>query len=173
MPQVAHELLTLAAYARHRGCSRPAVSKALREKRITLTAEGLIDPVAADAQWQARTRPRATAKPAAAELPLSADAAGVSYQEAKRRQAVADMLQAERLEAEQRGELLRREVMERVVGDLAAALKQRVMQVKARLAPLLAAETDVAKVSAMLDAELRAALEASASNGQQAGEVAP
>ena len=166
-------LTSVAAWGASEGITRQAAHTAVRRSGIPLQ-DGRVDPAVASALYRQRTRPRVRTKaPATAAPEPGQPAPEISYQEARRRQAVADMLQAERLEAEQRGELLRREVMERVVGDLAAALKQRVMQVKARLAPLLAAETDVAKVSAMLDAELRAALEASASNGQQAGEVAP
>ncbi len=156
MTQVPQKLLTPAAYARHRGVSRPAVVKALHAGRITLTPEGLIDPIAADAQWLANTRPRITPK----HTTEATEAGEISYAEARRRQAVADMLMSERLEAEQRGELLRHATMERIVGNLASGLRQRVMGVTARLAPLLAAESNVTKVSAMLDAELRQALAA-------------
>ncbi|MCU0919157.1 MAG: hypothetical protein MUF16_02300 [Burkholderiaceae bacterium] len=83
----------------------------------------------------------------------------IDYQEERARRERAEANLAEFKLAELRGELLRREVMERVVGTRAAQIKDSVLQVKARLAPLLAAETDVAKVSAMLDAELRAALD--------------
>jgi hypothetical protein len=49
-------------------------------------------------------------------------------------------------------------VVDKVVGEQAARTREAVLQVKGRLAPLLAAESDVLKVAAMLDAELRAAL---------------
>ncbi len=88
--------------------------------------------------------------------------AAIDYREerARRERAEADL--AELKLAELRGELLRREIMEKTVGELAARLKESVLQVKSRLAPLLAAETDAAKVSTMLDEELRKALDTAA-----------
>lgn len=53
-----HSKLTPAAYARHRVCSRAAVSKAIAQGRISVDVDGMIDPVGADAQWRAHTRPR-------------------------------------------------------------------------------------------------------------------
>ncbi|MFL0805540.1 MAG: elements of external origin [Agarilytica sp.] len=44
-------------YAVHRGTSEGAVRKALRSGRISLEADGLIDPKKADAQWSANTDP--------------------------------------------------------------------------------------------------------------------
>jgi len=98
--------------------------------------------------------PAGSADPGAAQLPVVID-----YREERARRERAEANLAELKLAELRGELLRREEMERLVGSLAAGLKESVLQVKGRLAPLLAAESDVMKVSAMLDTELRAALE--------------
>jgi phage terminase Nu1 subunit (DNA packaging protein) len=95
-----------------------------------------------------------------ADVPAEATAAqAIDYREerARRERAEADL--AELKLAELRGDLLRREEMERLVGSLASHLRESVLQIKGRLAPLLAAETDVMKVSSMLDTELRAALE--------------
>jgi hypothetical protein len=49
--------MNIAAYARHRGCSRQAVYKALETGRITRGPDGSIDPAKADAQWLANTSP--------------------------------------------------------------------------------------------------------------------
>lgn len=45
------------AYARHRGVSPEAVSKAVKAGRITVNADGRIDPEVADRQWEANTDP--------------------------------------------------------------------------------------------------------------------
>jgi hypothetical protein len=45
------------AYARHRGVSEGAVRKAIAAGRISLEADGTIDPVKADAQWDSQTDP--------------------------------------------------------------------------------------------------------------------
>jgi hypothetical protein len=44
-------------YAAHRGVSHTAVAKALATGRITAEADGMIDPVKADRQWDAATDP--------------------------------------------------------------------------------------------------------------------
>ena len=44
-------------YAAHRGVSHTAVGKAISSGRITLEADGSIDPVTADRQWDAQTDP--------------------------------------------------------------------------------------------------------------------
>lgn len=50
-------MMTQAEYARHRGVSRQAVSKALRTGRIVLVEGGKIDPEVADAAWRQNTDP--------------------------------------------------------------------------------------------------------------------
>lgn len=45
-------------YARRRGVTEGAIRKAVRDKRITLTASGKIDPAIADVEWAKNTLPR-------------------------------------------------------------------------------------------------------------------
>ncbi len=169
MPHVAPKLLTQAGYARHRGVSRPAVARAVREGRITLAPGGLIDPVAADAQWDANTRPRAGTK----EQPTAPEAVGteatMSYKEATRRRAVADMLQAERAEREQAGELIRVQAVRDVLALDYATTREAIMQMPARMAPLLAAETDPAAVERILSVEIHQALSRLAGSADAVG----
>jgi len=47
------ELVTQAEYARRRGCSKMAVTKAVQREQIRLV-QGLIDPIEADASWPRR-----------------------------------------------------------------------------------------------------------------------
>jgi len=49
--------MSIGAYARHRGCDRTAVRYAIDTGRIEVGPAGLIDPVAADAAWEANTEP--------------------------------------------------------------------------------------------------------------------
>jgi hypothetical protein len=52
-------MLSIRAYAKHRGCSDGAVRKAIEKGKIHATGSGKetrIDPVAADAEWAANTR---------------------------------------------------------------------------------------------------------------------
>lgn len=159
MNQVTSKLLSPAAYARHRGCSRPAVARAVREGRITATPEGLIDPAVADIQWQAHTRPRVRVKGRqAAELPLDAGPPRVTYDEARRRQAVADAIMAERAERLQAGSLVRLDDITREHSRLLTSLRDAFRNIPARLCATLAAEADPHRVDALLQAEIDAAL---------------
>ena len=67
MPVVDVNLMTQAQYARHRGCSKQAVSRAVAGERIrTFGADKLVDPELADVQGQRNTRVRASNRPATA-----------------------------------------------------------------------------------------------------------
>ena len=161
MAQVDMKLLTPAAYARHRGVSRPAVAKALRERRITATAEGLIDPVAADVQWQTNTRPRAgyerrTAPPAAAAA-AGQDADFISYAEAKRRTAIADMLVAAREAARQARQLCRVEEVKTLWAESLTVCRSRLLNIASRVAPQVP-QPHVRLVFDAITAEVREAL---------------
>lgn len=71
--------LSRRAYAARRGCSESAVRKAIAAGRISLEADGTIDPVRADAAWNARTDPSqqrgAHARAAAPESTLASEPA--------------------------------------------------------------------------------------------------
>ena len=61
--------VSLREYARRRGVSHTAVGKAIKDGRISVEADGSIDPVKADLQWDAQTNPamrRGTAQHASA-----------------------------------------------------------------------------------------------------------
>lgn len=63
--------ISIRAYARARGVSDTAVRKAIKTGRISALADGTIDPVQADAQWEGNTDPalqRKAAAPATAKV---------------------------------------------------------------------------------------------------------
>ena len=182
--------ITQAEYAKHRGCSAVAVHKAVTAGRISLI-NGLIDPVVADIQWAANTRARITrtapagpaapppasadamdqlkladapASPAIPELPPGDPVAEQSIYSAWRgRREAADAETAELKLQELRKELIRVSAVERVWSSVLTSAREHLLQVRSRLAPLLAAETDIFKVEQMLDDEHRRALELLAS----------
>lgn len=49
--------MTVVEYAKHRGVTEPGVRKALRDGRIGLRDDGMIDVDEADADWEANTNP--------------------------------------------------------------------------------------------------------------------
>lgn len=174
--------MTQAEYARHRGCSREAVRKAIESGRITTFGpEKLIDAVLADAQWQRNTRPRAPGvapssagaadAPAAAVRPVAAGpdpgapaygggygGEGGSYEEARTRRELAEASIAEMKQAEMEGLLIRVDALRAAWAAKISGARDALLQIPSRVAPVLAAETDLVAVTALLEAELRQAL---------------
>lgn len=88
--------LSRRAYAAHRGVSEAAVRKAIATGRITLEPDGTIDPVKADAQWDAHTDPAKQRGKHARQLGLEADAGATAEaaEEAKPQPAMKPVPQA-------------------------------------------------------------------------------
>ena len=164
MTQLDTALLKQAEYARHRHCSREAVRKAVASGRITTFGpDKLIDPELADAQWQRNTRARVRSASAdntipAANVPPVA-AVSVSYDEARRRRELAEASMAEMKQEELRGELIRVEAVKTALARVFSMTRDTLLQIPARLAPLLAADTDPANVQNVLYTEIHQALQ--------------
>ena len=162
-------LMTQAAYADHRGVSRVAVHKAIKQNRISLI-DGKIDPAVADIQWASNTRARAPASSKAAQTravdaatpppaggPVGeAEAEDYLRSRARREAAEADL--AEIRLAETRGDLIRLDAVQSALGTALATAREALLQIPARMAPLLAAEADPATVQNLLHAEIHRAL---------------
>ena len=84
--------------------------------------------------------------------PLSA------FDEARTRREVADANLSELKEAELRGLVIRADAMRSAWSSKVASMRDALLQIPNRLAPVLAAETDVFIVTTKLEAELRQAL---------------
>lgn len=159
------ELLTQAEYAKRRGCSKVAVHKAVKAGRISLTDDGKIDPVKADAQWSANSRARAGSEPSAAPAPQAPlppaaknpiePAEVPTYQESRARREAAEAELAEIKLQQLLGTLIDAAAVKAEWAKQVAAVREGLLNIPARLAPVLAAEADVSKVQASLDAELR------------------
>lgn len=170
--------LSQAEYAKHRGVSEAAVSKAIKAKRITLTQDGRIDPVAADAQWAANSRVRAgtgrSPAPSTRDPSEGADE-GVEkpgsndYWDARSRREMAEAETAEMELAKLKGELIEVKAVENVWSKTCSAVREHLLQVRARLAPQLAAESDPFKVDQLLEAEHNQALAELAKGAFMAG----
>jgi hypothetical protein len=172
------ELIGLREYARRRGVTLGAVQKAIKSGRIR-SIDGKIDPEVADIQWRRNTdvaqqRGAAAVASVASTATIAPKAprgdddptAGPQLLEsrARREQAMAELAELEL--AEKRGELV-------AVADVEKALVSKVLGVRDsldtladRLSPLLAAETDPAKVYAMLRSEIRQVLAQLSSQSQ-------
>lgn len=152
------ELVSKSEYARRRGCTESAVRRAVKDGRIS-EIDGKIDPVAADAQWSRNTQVRAGSRPAGqgdgvVHAPVADESDEDSYwaSRARRERTEADL--AELRLAEQRGQLVRAADVRATHARKLASLREALLQLPARVAPVLAAETDAARIDDVLQAEL-------------------
>jgi hypothetical protein len=156
-------LLSLRAYAKHRGVSLAAVQKAIRSGRIAANADGLIDSDRADTEWNANTRPgqrRATpAAPVTAEPAEAPVAAGLDYFRAR---AIREnyMARLAKIEFEEKtAKLISRDEVQVAAFTKARTVRDNLLNIPDRLAATLAAETDVDKVHQLMTGEIRKALD--------------
>lgn len=156
-------LMTQAAYARHRKCSKVAVGKAVKAGRISLV-NGLIDPKVADIQWQANSRARVS-QHGGDQLPLEAGNTPDEppkvddYVSNRNRREAAEAELAELRLAEEKGRLIRVDAVKAVVASVFSAARDALLQIPARLGPQLAAESDASKAQTMLHTEIHQALQ--------------
>lgn len=173
-----------AELARRLGVSRQAVSDLVRRGILTPDANGRIDEAAARAAILSSVHPTSktvqaaqasapapiapvAAAPALAPAPAAApqpEAAATNYHVAKTMREAAEAHIARLKLAEMRGELIRTDAVRAVMSNIFATTREAVLQMPARLAPLLAAESDPAAVQNLLHAELHAALESLANS---------
>lgn len=166
-------LLGLRAYARHRaerglvGRTLHAVQRAIADGRIT-PIDGKIDPEVADIQWAEKTDSAQQARGArgghaprpASEPPRLAPASGDrdGYFATKERRERAEAELAELELQERRRELVRASDVERATFDANRAVRDRVMGIADRVAPIVASEADVGRCHEIIANECRAAL---------------
>lgn len=169
--------LSIRAYAQHRkeqglsGCSPWSVKKALRDGRITRNDHGKIEPEIADREWEQNTNPAQRPDPG----PLSdnerergqrdqeLNPPGIpSYSQSR---AVKEAYQARiaRLQYEEMtGQVVRSSSVKAEAFRRARMVRDQILAVPDRLAPVLAAEGRAREVHRLLMDELRKALEAQA-----------
>lgn len=149
-------LISRADYARHRGISKPAVTQAIREGRITLI-DGKIDPVAADAQWAANTRNPKISIPVTTpdripDCAITQTVYDLQLARAKRETHEANI--AEMRERQKAGELVELQQVHLAYTTLAAQLRSALERIPDKLAPRLTAEQDAHAIHALLMTEL-------------------
>ena len=175
-------VLSVRAYARHRGVSHVAVMKAVRAGRIPQEADGTIDPAKADAAWEAQTdpakrpaspkaispAPAATPRPVAPEQaapspPPQRDApvaAGASFAQARTMHEVAKAQRARIQVAKLKDEMVDRARALALVFKLARQERDAWVTWPARVAGQMAAEAGIDPhiMQTLLEAHVRAHL---------------
>lgn len=154
------QLLTFTAYAKRRGVSVVAVSKAVKVGRITtiLDEKGRrrIDPEVADIQWARNTDPvqakRAAGQREQASPPAFQDPATGSVRD-RVETARAELFELEL--AEKRGMLVSAEEVRRAAFEKARVARDAMLSIPSRLAAVVAAEPDAAKCHDLLSVEIR------------------
>jgi len=155
-------LMSLRAYAKHRGVSLAAVQKAIHSGRITPTADGLIDSDRADAEWNAKTRPgQRRARPVASTTrePAEAPAAGLDYFRAR---AIRESYLARlaKLEFEERiAKVVDRDEVQVAGFTRGRVVRDNMLNIPDRVAATLAAESDEGRVHRILSDEILRALD--------------
>jgi len=169
--------VSLRAYARMRGCSLPAVQKAIKSKRITLLPDGTIDPERANQEWERNTlaggapkrtpaAPRGggskvTASAAPPAVPQPASAMSDPVRQYLRSRAVNETFKAKisQLEYEERSrKLIPAARASEYAATFSAIVKDALMSMPDRLAPMLAAVDEEKAIHRMLLAEVTAVL---------------
>jgi pyruvate/2-oxoglutarate dehydrogenase complex dihydrolipoamide acyltransferase (E2) component len=157
-------LLSLRAYAKHRGVSLAAVQKAIHSGRITANADGLIDSDRADAEWAAKTRPgQRRARPAPPAMREQAEAPGAGGLDYFRARAIRESYLARlaKIEFEEKtAKLVSRDEVQVAAFTRGRVVRDNLLNIADRLAATLAAESDVDKVHRLLSDEIRMALDA-------------
>lgn len=167
-------LMTVRAYARHRGITHPAVLRAIEDGRIRKRPDGKIDSAEADRLWELRTDPtkplnsvtgnphhrRAKGGP---PMPMGArGSAGGGNDGANDRllssyaaaRAIRESYQAKREKlAYERdvGKLVDADEVRAATFKAARSARDRMLGIPARLAPVLAAVSDPAEVQRLLE----------------------
>ncbi len=149
--------LSRRAYARHRGVAESAVRKAIATGRITVDADGKIDPAKADREWELQTDPvkrhsRTNPVPRAArktvddtlrEAGTAAPGGPAAYMRARAAREMIGAQVAKVKLAKMKGELVDRAKATALVFDLARRERDAWMNWPPRVAADMAAELGV------------------------------
>lgn len=172
-------MLSIRAYARHRGVSHTAVQKAIDSGRISVipgkNGRVKIDPEVADIQWAKNTRPDQQERGSLKDFektqndllnmsegaPLNAGAKEVQTSGLSREKSETEIIRRQMMElqlAKTRGELVNIADVERALASKILSANESLNSLVDRIAPILAAETDVNEVDKVLRFEIRRAM---------------
>lgn len=172
MRLVMPELLTITEYAKRRGVSQPAVTKAIKAGRITVVesdGKKLIDPDVADIQWAKNTRAKASniehvygCEVGAEGDGIEADVYDIKAARAKREYHEANI--AEMRERKEASELVEANAVNKAAIDAGAMLRHALESLPGKLSATLAAVDDAEEIRESLTREVDAILQDLAAN---------
>ena len=180
-PSTAIRKLTESGLARELGVSRQAIHDLVKRDILTKDKDGLIDvemakialanrvhPSSKTAAALQSTQPADTPPPSTAET--EPDGTEItSYHVAKTLREAAEAQMARLKLAEMQGALIRIDAVKATLATVFATTRDALLQIPARMAPLLAADADPASVHNMLHAEIHQALHHLAGSTDQIG----
>lgn len=144
--------LSMRGYATHRGVAVSAVSRAVREGRISLGRDKKIDVAKADKQWEANTTKRGGSDSAVSAGGLP------TYAESRAAREAYTALR-EKLEYEARANsLLPRDQVLKMLQALIGAARAKLLAIPSTLAPVLAIEATERRCQEILQASIYEAL---------------
>lgn len=159
--------LTESGLARQLGVSRQAVHELVKRGVLSKDKDGLIDFELAKHALMNRVRPsgkttaslQEPATPAATQTPeTSTEPEITSYHVAKTLHEAAEAQIARLKLAEMQGDVIQVSAVRATWAARIASARDALLQIPSRLAPVLAAETDLAAVTLLLEDEIRQAL---------------
>ena len=144
--------LSKSEYAQARGCSPAYVSKLARQGRLVLTKAGKVNVEATDRLIESTRDPArgGDRRPGAAERAESGAAAGQDGQRTVGHQTYKEAARRERIAKARIAELVRKEEVAAAIFGLSRRAMGALAALADRLASQLAAESDVARVHALL-----------------------
>jgi hypothetical protein len=145
-------LLSIRAYAKHKGVSDTAVRKAIDAGRITMSGDK-IDTDTADRQWAMNTNPAQSRKSADESSPSS------SYQYSRAKKETYEAL-LKKLEYEERlGKLISVEKVEYEAFTAARIARDKLLAIPDRIAPAIIGKTEIFDIKEALRKEILDSLE--------------
>ncbi len=166
-------VLSLRAYAKHRGVVMSAVQKAIQSGRIATTPDGKINSDIADVEWKANTRQQHQRRPTGTRVaartsftpfvePERTETAGAGGLDYFRARAVREgyLARLAKIEFEEKtAKLISRDEVHVAAFTNGRLVRDNLLNIPNRLAATLAAESDAEIVHQMLTVEIRKALD--------------